>query len=75
MTHGKRWRDLTEAQRAAILTLASTELGLTATAVLDLARRPAAQVRGPRVLWWPFLFVQPVGPVLYLLRGRRPEGG
>ena len=47
----KRWSDLTGRQRAAILVAASVELALTATALVDLIRRPAAQVRGPKALW------------------------
>jgi hypothetical protein len=70
MTRTKRWRELSGAQRAGILALGAVELALTTTAALDLARRPAAQVRGRRALWWPVLFVQPIGPLLYLARGR-----
>ncbi len=64
------WKDLSGAQRAAILTVASVELALTATALVDLARRPAAQVRGRKGLWALGVFIQPVGPVLYLAWGR-----
>jgi hypothetical protein len=66
----KSWKDLSGAQRAAILTVASVELALTATALVDLARRPAAQVRGRKGLWALGVFIQPVGPVLYLAWGR-----
>ena len=66
----KSWKDLSGAQRAAVLTVASVELALTATALVDLARRPAAQVRGRKALWALGVFVQPVGPVLYLAWGR-----
>lgn len=57
----------------AIVALASVELALTATALVDLARRPAAQVRGPKALWALGCFVQPVGPVAYLAVGRSPK--
>jgi len=53
------------------MTLVPVEIVLTAVAAVDLARRPVQQVRGPKVAWWPLLFVQPVGPVLYLWWGRR----
>ncbi|MEV4378912.1 hypothetical protein [Streptosporangium sp. NPDC049644] len=69
----KRWRDLSDRQRAAILTLVSIELSLTATAAADLWRRPAGQIRGRKALWWPLLFVQPFGPIAYLTRGRIPS--
>ncbi|BFU45600.1 PLDc N-terminal domain-containing protein [Krasilnikovia sp. MM14-A1004] len=67
----KHWADLSYRQRTAVLVLASVEAVLTAAAAADLARRPRASVRGPKVLWWPVLFVQPVGPVAYLGWGRR----
>jgi hypothetical protein len=47
------------------------ELVVTTIAVRDLVRRPADEVRGPKVLWGPLLFVQPIGSPLYLVIGRR----
>lgn len=44
---------------------------LTAAALVDLARGPAAEVRGRKWLWALGCFVQPVGPVAYLILGRR----
>jgi hypothetical protein len=38
---------------------------------VDLYRQPRENVRGPKALWWPIIFVQPVGPVAYLKFGRR----
>lgn len=58
-------------QRVAIATGAAVELVLTTVALVDLARRPAAQVRGSKALWALGCFVQPVGPVAYLTLGRR----
>lgn len=72
MGRSRRWRDLTGGQQVAIVALSAVELVLTATAARDLARRPSRLVRGRRALWWPLLFVQPVGPVLYLTLGRLP---
>ena len=67
----KKWDDLSSGQKTAILVAASVELALTATALIDLARRPRAQVRGPKPLWALGCFVQPVGPIAYLVWGRR----
>ena len=47
------------------------EVVVTSVALRDLVRRPAALVRGPKWLWAPALFVQPVGSPLYLVAGRR----
>ena len=49
----------------------AVEVVLTTTALVDLARRPAAQVRGPKAAWALASFVQPVGPIAYLALGRR----
>jgi hypothetical protein len=70
MARRRRWSELSGGQRVAIVALASVELALTATALVDLARRPADQVRGPKALWALGCFVQPVGPVTYLAAGR-----
>ncbi|HEU4424462.1 MAG TPA: PLDc N-terminal domain-containing protein [Pilimelia sp.] len=74
MARRRRWRDLSDRQRAAMLVVASIELALTATAAADLYRRPSEQVLGRKALWWPVLVVQPFGPVAYLMFGRRRAG-
>jgi Phospholipase_D-nuclease N-terminal len=65
----KKWSDLSDSQKTAVLVLVSVELSLTATALVDLARRPAAQVRGRKGVWALAIFVQPVGPIAYLAWG------
>jgi hypothetical protein len=71
MPERRRWEDLSRGQQTAIVVGATVELVLTAVALKDLARRPAAQVRGPKPLWAMACFVQPVGPIAYLVAGRR----
>ena len=66
-----RWSDLSDLQKAAAAVGAAVEATLTAFALVDLARRPAERVRGPKALWAVGCFVQPVGPVSYLMWGRR----
>ena len=67
-----RWSDLSPSQQGAVVVLGAVELVLTAMALVDLARRPQAQVRGPKALWVLASVVQPVGPIAYLALGRRP---
>lgn len=67
----KRWSELSLVARTAIVVGSVAELAVTAFALQDLLRRPAAQVRGPKPLWGAGLLVQPVGSPLYLLVGRR----
>jgi hypothetical protein len=65
-----RWSELTETQKALLLTALSVELSLTATAAVDLARRPDDRVVGIKRWWSLALLVQPVGPIVYLWRHR-----
>lgn len=66
----KKWQDMTPSQQAAVVTVGVIEVVLTTVALVDLIRRPADQVRGPKVAWALASFVQPVGPVAYLVAGR-----
>ena len=67
----KKWKDFTPRQRVAIVVAASVEVGLSAVALVDLARRPAVMVRGPKPIWIAGCVVQPFGPIAYLVFGRR----
>jgi len=66
----KKWRDLTPVQQRTIVVAGVAELVMTSIALRDLAKRPSAQVRGPKPLWLLACFVQPVGPIAYLTVGR-----
>jgi hypothetical protein len=72
MASKKQWSDLTSTQQGLIIASGAVELVFTAIALVDLARRPADQVRGPKPLWVLGCLVQPVGPLAYLVLGRRP---
>jgi hypothetical protein len=77
MEHGrparqkKKWSDFSPAQQRAIILGALAELFLTALALRDLAHRRSGQVRGGKFLWLCAFVVQPFGPILYFLVGRR----
>ena len=66
----KRWSDLSDAEKTAILVAASIQISLTATAWVDLARRPRELVRGPKPLWAAAIAVNFVGPLTYFTVGR-----
>ena len=70
-TARRRWDDLSPTEQRAIVIGSAVEVILTTWALIDLARRPASAVRGPKPLWALTCFVQPVGPTAYLLLGRR----
>jgi hypothetical protein len=70
----RRWNDLDPRIRLAVRLVAAVEAGLKIAALIDLARRPAAQVRGSK-RWWALAItlVNSAGavPLVYFLRGRR----
>jgi len=67
-----RWSDLSPRAQTAIVLGGIAELVMTTIAVADLARRPSRQVRGSKLVWLATFVVQPFGPILYFLFGRRP---
>jgi hypothetical protein len=67
----KKWSDLSDPQKGAVVLGGVLELVLTAVALRDLGKRPAGQVRGPKALWVAAMAVQPFGPLAYLGMGRK----
>jgi hypothetical protein len=67
----KRWRELSERQRRAIVGSGAVQLILLVVALADLWRRPPGQVNGPKPLWLAISLVNFVGPLAYFAFGRR----
>jgi hypothetical protein len=69
----KRWSEFSPRTRKLIIATGVVEVGLKAAAAIDLKRRPADQVRGPKLAWFAALFVNSAGliPLSYFLFGRR----
>ncbi len=67
----RSWNELTRPQQTAVVVLGVVEVALTTMALIDLARRPSALVRGPKLAWAVGCVVQPVGPIAYLALGRK----
>lgn len=70
----KRWSELSEASRRLIILGAAVETILKVVALVDLARRPAEQVRGSKARWaWAVAVTNSLGsvPAAYLAFGRR----
>jgi hypothetical protein len=70
---GVRPRELAGRQRVALLVRGVVQLGLLATALRDLRTRPAAEIRGPKLIWMLVSGVNylGVGPMAYFAFGRR----
>lgn len=71
MAQKKSWGDMTPLQQKLVAVAGIVEIAVTAWCAKDLKQRPAELVRGPKLLWVPALSVQPVGPIAYLLWGRK----
>ncbi|TDK28154.1 hypothetical protein E2F48_03405 [Arthrobacter crusticola] len=67
----KSWKDLDPDQRRAVMALGTVQATLMAVALTDLARRPAAAVRGRRAAWAAACLLNVAGPIAYFLFGRR----
>jgi hypothetical protein len=74
--HGRRkqWSGLSERTRRLLVTAAVAEGILKVAAVVDIKRRPASQIRGPKWVWAAVVAVVSsagVVPVSYFVFGRR----
>ena len=73
---GRRWSELSQGQRRAIIAAAAVDGVLKIAALVDIRKRPASGIRGPKWLWATSVAV--VGsagilPASYFLFGRRRE--
>ncbi len=70
-----RWADLSNGQRRLLIAAAAAEATLKIVALIDIQRRPASQIRGPKGLWRSAQVVNLLGPVSYFAFGRRGSRG
>ena len=74
MADRRRWSDLSPGTRRLIIVTAVADSILKGAALIDIKRRPADQIRGPKWLWVPVIVVvnsAGVVPISYFLFGRR----
>ena len=74
MATRKQWSDLSPRTRRLITITAVAEGILKVAALIDLKRRPASQIRGPKWLWATVVTVVSsagVVPISYFVLGRR----
>jgi hypothetical protein len=74
MADRKQWSDLPERQRQLLIAAGVVEGCLKIAALIDLKRRPASQVRGPKWLWATVVsVVSSAGliPISYFVFGRK----
>jgi hypothetical protein len=74
MAASRQWSDLSQRTRRLLTITAVAEGVLKLAALIDLKRRPASQVRGPKWLWVTMVTVVSsagVVPISYFVFGRR----
>ncbi len=75
---GRKWNEISPRARKIIVAGAVAEGLLKVAALIDLKRRPASQVRGPKWVWAAVVVaVNSLGgaPLAYFLFGRRRPAG
>lgn len=74
---GRRWNDLDERTRKLVIAAGVVDAGLRLAALIDIKRRPASQIRGPKWAWATVVAVvnsAGVVPISYFIFGRnRPS--
>ncbi len=67
------WTNLSPRTRWLLAASAAAETSLKAAVLVDLRRRPASQVRGPKWLWASSMLLNSAGviPISYFVFGRR----
>ena len=74
MAARRGWNDLSEGRRRFLIVAAAAEGILKLAALVDIKRRPASQIRGPKWLWASAVTVVSsagVLPLSYFIFGRR----
>ncbi len=72
----RRWSDLSKRTRMLLITAAVADGTLRVAALIDIRRRPASQIRGPKWMWTAveaLVSSAGVAPISYFVFGRRRE--
>jgi hypothetical protein len=67
----RRWADMSSLQKAGNILMAVAEIATVAMALLDIRRRPASEINGSKRVWSMTALIQPIGPVIYFIFGRK----
>src|SRR5688500_12964404 len=70
----KSWNDLSLAQKGCKIIHVIIEVILTGWALWDIKHRPDNQIKGMKRTWVMTSFIQPFGPLIYFIFGRKKAG-
>ena len=71
---GLKWSELSKRNQRLLIAVAVVETSLKAAALVDIKRRPASQIRGPKWAWIPAVSIvnsAGLAPIAYFVWGRR----
>ncbi len=71
---GAKWSNLSKRNQRLLIGAAVVEASLKAAALIDIKRRPASQIRGPKWAWVPAVSIlnsAGIAPIVYFVWGRR----
>jgi flagellar biosynthesis/type III secretory pathway M-ring protein FliF/YscJ len=71
LTTKKRWEDLTQQQRIAIVIMGVIQFALLAAALADIRQRSEEELTASKRAWTMISFINYVGPIAYFLFGRK----
>ncbi|HEY2129165.1 MAG TPA: hypothetical protein VGH77_18465 [Streptosporangiaceae bacterium] len=69
-----KWSNLSQRNQRLLIAAAVVETSLKTAALIDITRRPASQIRGPKWAWIPAVSIlnsAGIAPVAYFVWGRR----
>jgi hypothetical protein len=71
----RKWGELSPRRRRLIVVTGVVEVALLTATLVDIRRRPADRIKGPKWMWTALAFVNIVGPIAYFVFGRRRGAG
>ncbi len=71
--HTNPGRDVSSARRFMAVVQFMIQGALLLMALADITRRPAEEINGDKRRWFAFLFTPYIGPISYLMFGRKHE--
>jgi hypothetical protein len=69
-----KFSELSMPARVGVVLLGAVQLTLLITAQIDISRRPAEQVNGPKAVWRLVCLINFIGPLSYFRWGRCRSG-
>jgi bacteriorhodopsin len=69
----KKWSQRSRRSRRLIVATGVVEVVLLMATLIDIKRRPANRIKGPKRLWTALAFINIVGPIAYFTFGRRRQ--